>query len=103
MEVLNTVPDIISISQEYVPTHLKGHTLVFYIKEQDRAILAGWGEHTPALANLIREYLEIPTGDYGMVDGVIQELGLPGTVLEIYHTLDRIYQDRSGEKLETKF
>lgn len=98
MEVLNRAPDIISIGQEYIPKNLKGHTLIFYIKEQDHVILAGWKENTALLANLIREYLEIPARDYGMVDGVIQELGLPGTVLEIYHALDRIYQERNREK-----
>ena len=99
MELLSTAPDIISISLEAVPEHLKGRTLIFYIKEQDRVILAGWKEHTALLGNLIREYLKIPFSDYGMVEGILQELGLPGIVLEIYRALDRIYQERiSGNR-----
>ena len=46
MELLSTAPDIISISPEAVPEHLKGRTLIFYIKEQDRVILAGWKKNT---------------------------------------------------------
>lgn len=95
MELLSTAPDIISISLEAVPEHLKGRTLIFYIKEQDRVILAGWKENAMALGNLIREYLEIPAGNYGMVKEALQELGLPGMVLEIYRVLDRIYQERN--------
>lgn len=99
MELLSTAHDILSIGQEHVPEHLKGRTLIFYIKEQDRVILAGWKEHTALLGNLIREYLKIPFSDYGMVEGILQELGLPGIVLEIYRALDRIYQERiSGNR-----
>ena len=48
---------------------------------------------------VIREYLEIPSSDYGMVEGILQELDLPGIVLEIYRALDRIYQERiSGNR-----
>ncbi len=60
MELLSTAHDILSIGQEHVPEHLKGRTLIFYIKEQDRVILAGWKEHTALLGNLIREYLKDP-------------------------------------------
>ena len=99
MEFLNTAPDILSIGQEQVPEHLKGRTLIFYIKEQDRVILAGWGENAVLLGNLIRKYLEIPAGNYGMVKEALQELDLPGIVLEIYRVLDRIYQERiSGNR-----
>ena len=99
MELLSTAPDILSISQDHVPEHLKGRALIFYIKEQDRVILAGWGENAVLLGNLIRKYLEIPAGNYGMVKEALQELDLPGIVLEIYRVLDRIYQERiSGNR-----
>ena len=99
MELLSTAPDILSISQDHVPEHLKGRALIFYIKEQDRVILAGWGENAVLLGKLIRKYLEIPAGNYGMVKEALQELDLPGIVLEIYRALDRIYQERiSGNR-----
>ena len=101
MELLSTAPDILSISQDHVPEHLKGRALIFYIKEQDRVILAGWGENAVLLGNLIRKYLEIPAGNYGMVKEALQELDLPGIVLEIYRVLDRIYQE--WRNLKTKF
>ena len=101
MELLSTAPDILSISQDHVPEHLKGRALIFYIKEQDRVILAGWGEYAVLLGNLIRKYLEIPAGNYGMVKEALQELDLPGIVLEIYRVLDRIYQE--WRNLKTKF
>ena len=64
-------------------------------------ILAGWGENAVLLGNLIRKYLEIPAGNYGMVKEALQELDLPGIVLEIYRVLDRIYQE--WRNLKTKF
>ena len=48
-----------------------------------------------ALGNLIREYLEIPAGNYGMVKEALQELELPGMVMEICRALDWIYLERN--------
>ena len=95
IEVLSQTHNILSISPEAVPEHLKGRTLIFYIKEQDRVILAGWKENAMALGNLIREYLEIPAGNYGMVKEALQELELPGMVMEICRALDRICLERN--------
>lgn len=96
-ETLRKAPDIISISQEAVPQQLQGHTLIYYLKEKDRVILAGWGEHTALLAKLIREYLEIPANDYQRAVEALRELGLSGIPLELWQVIDRIYQERSGQ------
>lgn len=99
MEVLSEAPEIIAIGQEHVPERLRRRTLIFYIEEGDCVVLAGWGEHTAALAELIREYLELlPSDQEGIIER-FHDMGLPGIAMEILTALGRIYKVRGSRKI----
>ena len=97
-ELLSTAPEILSIGQEHVPEHLRGRTLIFYIKDQDVVVLAGWGEHTAALMKIITEYLGLLPSDQEGVVGMLRDMGFHDMAIELFEALGRIYQDRSREE-----
>lgn len=102
IELLTTAPGILSINQEHVPKCLRGRFLIFYIKEQDVVILVNWGEHAATLAKVIIEYLKLSPGDEKDVSHKLRDLGLHDTVMELFGSLERIYQKRGCKETYEK-
>ncbi len=98
MKILSEEPHIISISQDRVPENLQRRTLIFYIEERDCVVLAGWGEHTAALAELIREYLELLPPDQERAADRSNDMDPSGTAAEIFAALGQIYKARCSRK-----
>lgn len=97
-KLLNGVHGIISISQKAIPDHLKGHTLIFHLLERDMIALAGWGDNTVLLAELIMEYMELSPCDQERVANRRCDIEFPGETVKIWQVLDRIYQERNSHK-----
>ncbi len=98
IEVLNRIHNIALVSQEAVPERLKGHTLIVYLPERDFIVLAGWGENTALIAELVAEYLELTPPQHERALKAPIHIGLSGKLLKIWQTLEAIYQIRNKDK-----
>jgi len=96
--VLSEKHNILSISQEAVPEHLQGHTLIVYLQERDCIVLAGWAENTTLIAELVAEYLELSPSQYARALEAPAYVGMSGIDLEIWKTLEGIYRIRNGTR-----
>ncbi len=95
--VLSEKHNILSISQEAVPERLQGHILISYLQERDCIVLAGWGQNTPRIAEVITEYLELtpPQHERALEEPI--HTGLSSKMSQIWQTLEAIYQIRTRE------
>ncbi len=98
IEVLNEKHNILSISQEAVPEHLQGHTLIVYLQESDCIVLAGWGENKALVAELITAYLEPTPPQHEQALEAPSHIGFSGDLLAIWQTLEAIYQIRNKDQ-----
>lgn len=97
IKVLSEKHNILSISQEAVPEHLQGHTLIVYLQERDYIVLAGWGENTPLVVELITAYLELTPPQHERATDVPLDIGFTGNLLAMWQTIEAIYQIRTRE------
>lgn len=75
MEILDSTHNIISVGQEVIPEHLKGHTLIIYLPERDAIAIAGWKENTALIAELIANHLELTPSQHEDAMNQMVELG----------------------------
>ncbi len=95
IKVLSEKHKILSISQEAVPEDLQGHTLIVYLQERDCIVLAGWGENTPLVAELITNYLELTTPQHERALEAPSYIGFSGNLSQIWKMIEAIYQIRT--------
>ena len=98
IEILSQAHGILSMSQKAIPKDLQGHTLIVYLPERDFIVLAGWGENTALIGELVAEYLELtpPQHERALIAPI--HIGLSGKLLKIWQTLEAIYQIRNKDK-----
>ncbi len=59
MEILNAVHNIVSASPEDIPEHLQERQAIYYSDKKDMVVIAGWGDDTGRVAEMIVNYLEL--------------------------------------------
>ena len=59
MEILNAVHNIVSVSPEDLPEHPRKRQTIYYSDEKDMVVIAGWGDDTGRVAEMIVNYLEL--------------------------------------------
>ena len=59
MEILNAVHNIVSVSPEDLPEHPRERQTIYYSDEKDMVVIAGWGDDTGRIAEMIVNYLEL--------------------------------------------
>lgn len=59
IEILNAVHNIVSVSPEDLPEHPRERQTIYYSDEKDMVVIAGWGDDTGRIAEMIVNYLEL--------------------------------------------
>ena len=95
--VLSEKHNILTISQEAVPEPQQGRTLIVYLQKRDCIVLAGWGQNTARIAEVITEYLELASPQHERALKVPHCIDLNEKVSQIWQTLEAIYQIRTRE------
>ena len=94
--VLSEKHNILSISQEAVSEPEQGHILIVYLQKRDCIVLAGWGQNTPRIAELITGYLELTPPQHERALEIPHYIDLNEKVPQIWQTLEAIYQIRTS-------
>ncbi len=59
MEILNAVHNIVSVSPEDLPEHLRERQAIYYSDKKDMVVIAGCGDDTKRFSGMIAAYLEL--------------------------------------------
>jgi len=59
MEVLSAAHNIVSTGLENLPEHLRKKQVVYYSDKKDMVVIAGWGENTGMIGEMIADCLEL--------------------------------------------
>lgn len=59
IEILNAVHNIVSVSPEDLPEHPRERQTIYYSDKKDMVVIAGWGDDTGRIAEMIVNYLEL--------------------------------------------
>ena len=59
MEILNAVHNIVSAGPEDLPERSRERQTIYYSDEKDMVVIAGWGDDTGRIAEMIANYLEL--------------------------------------------
>ena len=89
MEILNAVHNIVSAGPEDLPERSRERQTIYYSDEKDMVVIAGWGDDTGRIAEMIANYLELfPEGkqkaeEYFLTSGEDFDIRLNNMLKEI--------------------
>lgn len=62
IEILNAEHNIVSVSPEDLPEHLRERQAIYYSDRKDMVVIARWGDDTKRIADIIVNYLKLSPG-----------------------------------------
>ncbi len=100
IKVLNKANNIVSVSPDLIPGHLKGHNLIVYLPERDMIVLSGWRGSMACIVELVSAYMETEPREHQRIQRILVQAETSDEVLKILCVLNEIYRERrkKGEK-----